>query len=725
MERHSAKASVGQVEQSEMKRAALKYAAEGWHVMPCIPNDKAPLGALVPNGYKDATDDPEKIKAWWTAQPDANIGLVPVMSGRVVVDADTYKAGCAFPTLVALHGFPETLMQRSARGGTHYVLSAAEGAKYPGTLGEATDVKFKGYFLAAPSVVDGKSYKWLNSAPIAAAPEWMARPQRSAAEVLGNPQANDGTTLAEVEEALRHIPADCSYGDWLEILQALHHGFGADALTLADEWSMTAPHRYQESLVDQKFASFRASGDGPQVTLGTLFRRAEAGGANLAELKHKYLANRWFAVVDPETINQLVVEDDGASGMSEAARFFLTAEAAAGSAQPAHQIDYRAMIGKSFKAWAPIDPAKIPAPGFVYSDFYARGYMSVTGAAPKVGKSALAHAESVDMATGRGFLTGRPQAPLKVVYFNAEDDQDVLNARTIAILAAHGIDQSEIEGRLFVVSGVALGGFYLSSGPDPQINEPLFDDLEDFIVSEGIDVLILDPLQDMTLSPETNEVYRALAQRLRRLLAATKVALGVVHHFRKGAAGAQVTVDELRGGSALRGAARFNRAIAPMTPDEAAKAGVADHRYFLRIADVEGNLAPPSAEVNRWFEKTSVRLPNGQSVIAVKPWEWPDAMEGFAECEAAILAAVNTGLVNGERYARGKKAQESGRWVVDLILSMTAKAGISKTEAQAAAIVQKWLKDGTVEDRDYKSPTDRNRRKGLYVTNRPAGDIFE
>lgn len=309
MERHSAKASVGQVEQSEMKRAALKYAAEGWHVMPCIPGDKAPLGALVPNGYKDATDDPEKIKAWWTAQPSANIGLVPVMSGRVVVDADTYKDGCAFPALAALHGFPETLMQRSARGGTHYVLTAAEGAKYPGTLGEATDVKFKGYFLAAPSVVDGKSYHWLNDAPIAAAPEWMARPQRSAAEVLGNPQADDGTTLAEVEEALRHIPADCSYGAWLEILQALHHGFGADALTLADEWSMTAPHRYQEGLVDQKFASFRASGDGPQVTLGTLFKRAKANGADLAAIRSRHFdAGKFFAMVPEAERGETVVE---------------------------------------------------------------------------------------------------------------------------------------------------------------------------------------------------------------------------------------------------------------------------------------------------------------------------------------------------------------------------------------------------------------------------------
>ena len=68
-----------------------------------------------------------------------------------------------------------------------------------------------------------------------------------------------------------------------------------------------------------------------------------------------------------------------------------------------------------FKPWVEIDLAQIPGPEFVYSDFYARGYTSVTLAAPKVGKSLLGLAEAIDMATGLGFLTGRRRDPLRVL----------------------------------------------------------------------------------------------------------------------------------------------------------------------------------------------------------------------------------------------------------------------------------------------------------------------
>jgi hypothetical protein len=35
---------------------------------------KHPLGSLVPNGVKDATTNRARVLAWWTQQPQANIG---------------------------------------------------------------------------------------------------------------------------------------------------------------------------------------------------------------------------------------------------------------------------------------------------------------------------------------------------------------------------------------------------------------------------------------------------------------------------------------------------------------------------------------------------------------------------------------------------------------------------------------------------------------------------
>lgn len=376
-----------------------------------------------------------------------------------------------------------------------------------------------------------------------------------------------------------------------------------------------------------------------------------------------------------------------------------------------------------FKPWSRMDLSTIPAPAFVYSDFYARGYSSLTVAAPKIGKSMLGLAEAVDMASGRGFLTGKPQAPLKVVYYNAEDDQDVINSRVAALLTAYGIDQSEIEGRLFATSGVTQEKFFLSAGPDPEINEPLFQALEKFILEEGIDVLIFDPLQDMTRSPETNDVFRALGQRLRRLASATGVAIGVIHHTRKMTAGVVATIDDARGGGALRGTARFNRILVGMTAEEAAKAGVENHRHYLRIGDAESNLAPPSSEVNRWFEKASVVTPNGHSVGVIKPWEWPDAMDGYAEFEAAVLRALDEGLPSGERYS--DRAQDKDRWAGAVIMEKAKASGRPRTEDQVKIILKTWITDGTLETREYHSPTQHKRRKGLYVTKRPASAIFD
>lgn len=54
---------------------ALCHAGRGWPVFPLEPGGKRPLGRLVPHGLKEATTDAAQINRWWTAAPDANIGL--------------------------------------------------------------------------------------------------------------------------------------------------------------------------------------------------------------------------------------------------------------------------------------------------------------------------------------------------------------------------------------------------------------------------------------------------------------------------------------------------------------------------------------------------------------------------------------------------------------------------------------------------------------------------
>ncbi len=111
-------------------------------------------------------------------------------------------------------------------------------------------------------------------------------------------------------------------------------------------------------------------------------------------------------------------------------------------------VEASALPPLQFKAWQQKDLTLIPSPTFVYSDFYALGYTSLTVAPPKVGKSMLALAEAIDIATGQGILTGYTKEPLRVLYYNAEDDQDVLDARVSALLTHYQIGQENIVGNL-------------------------------------------------------------------------------------------------------------------------------------------------------------------------------------------------------------------------------------------------------------------------------------
>lgn len=337
--------------------------------------------------------------------------------------------------------------------------------------------------------------------------------------------------------------------------------------------------------------------------------------------------------------------------------------------------------------WNNEDLASIPRVEYVYNRFYAKGYTSVTAAPPKVGKSLLGLIEAVDMASGKGILTGEPQAPQRVYYYNAEDDINTIRNRVGAILQHYGMDHSDINGRLAVHSGVAEDGFYIISGQDGEINEAQFQAMEAKCLEYKIDCIILDPLQDLSRSPETNEVMRLLGGRLRRFAAKCQLAIGLIHHTRKMQAGVKASIDDMRGGSALRGTARFNRLLVPMSEDDAVKAGLSDHRAHFQVGDIEGNLAPPSSDYARWYEKVSVIAANGENVGVIAPWKWPDAFEGINPDASAL---VRKAVIECEHKL--KESDRSPAWAGHFIGSIL---GISTQEkggkARVRSLIKTWI----------------------------------
>jgi hypothetical protein len=158
---------------SVLMNVAIEYARRGWKIFPVAHNHKYPHPELSKGGYKCATNDLSTIKAWWTADPQANIGLSLADSGLVCLDADTYKSDCSFDELEEQYGMPTTLRQRSASGGLHLIFKCLPADKFPGQVGTSIDIKHNGYILLSPSVFEGNKYVWDNNEKIASAPHWL------------------------------------------------------------------------------------------------------------------------------------------------------------------------------------------------------------------------------------------------------------------------------------------------------------------------------------------------------------------------------------------------------------------------------------------------------------------------------------------------------------------------------------------------------------------------
>ena len=340
-----------------------------------------------------------------------------------------------------------------------------------------------------------------------------------------------------------------------------------------------------------------------------------------------------------------------------------------------------------FLSWEVIDARALASRQFLYGNHYVRKFASVTVAPGGLGKSTLVLAECIAMATGRDFLGIKPASLAKVVYFNAEDPKDEIQRRVIAICEHHGIDQSELVGQLFIASGRDQE-LILSKGDDGAIIEPVFELMERYAEAENIDVFAFDPLANMTEAPETNDAFRRLGKRISRMADRLNCSIELVHHTRK-LNGGEASVEDSRGGSALIGAVRSGRALNPMTPDEAAKAGLDTHIDHFRIEAAGKNNLSRSAPHSTWYKRVGITIANGDEVASLEPWKWPDAFEGVSSNDALRVWGLVKSANPPPRYS-----SQSTNWVGNIVAEVLGLDLEDKNHrARVNTMIGTWLKN--------------------------------
>jgi hypothetical protein len=340
-------------------------------------------------------------------------------------------------------------------------------------------------------------------------------------------------------------------------------------------------------------------------------------------------------------------------------------------------------------AW--IDPGIIPRRRWLYGRHYVRKFISETVAPGAYGKSSLAIAEALAIVTGRALLDVTPDERANAWIWNGEDPMEELQRRIIAAALYYEIDPTEIEGRLFVDTGRDQKIIIAEQTKIGAIvARPIVEAVIATIKANEIGLMIVDPfVASHRVVENDNPAIELVATTWAEIADVTGCAIELVHHARK-TGGAEITVEDGRGASALLMKARSARTLNGMTEDEAARAGVENRRAYFRVQNGKANLSPPADRAD-WYRLESFDLGNGSagraadSVGVVTRWKWPDAFDGVT---VANLRAVQAAIANG-RWRENPQAKDWAGNAVATILDLDTENKTDK--AKIICLLKTWI----------------------------------
>ncbi|PVH30326.1 hypothetical protein DDE20_01870 [Pararhodobacter oceanensis] len=380
----------------------------------------------------------------------------------------------------------------------------------------------------------------------------------------------------------------------------------------------------------------------------------------------------------------------------------------------------------------PFSPNQLAPRQWLYGRSYIRGNVGLLVAPGGVGKSALAMAEAVAMASGCELLDGdKPHKPLNVLYHNGEDGEDEQKRRLAAVMTHHRVSHNDLDGRLFLTSGrnLPIQLAQLGASGAAEIVPGVVDWFVETAKALSLDLIVLDPIGAMHGLPENaNDAINLLLGALRDIAEKAGVAILLVHHTSKVAAmdmtGAGAAAS--RGASALVDGARIVRQLGNMSEKDAVKFGVSPdvRQQYIRVDNGKANLAP--AEGARWMRLVGVPLnnqtqeyPDGDHIQTVERWTPPvKGQTGITLPQKADIQAALAGAAPDERRASHLSPGWVGRFIADVLGYGLAAPGTAADDRsyeehiahnEVASIVAQGLQEGWLRRGDEKC-SDRKTR---------------
>lgn len=477
----------------------------GLKLFPLIPNGKKPA---VKNFGPVASDDPERLTAWFASGRDCNIGVACGPSGIVVIDTDMKTVDGEANLMTLAEGDPireaqfdpaYTFTVQTTSGGRHrYFRTDKRLSNSVGKVADGIDIRAAGsgedggLVVAPGSVVAGKPYTIVSDADIADAPDWLVELIEAASAPVEPRKAPEGIELdtpAAIGRARDYLLADAplavegSGGDSTTYTVAAHvRDFGISEDTalelMADHWDGRCSPPWGEDLADKVANAYR------------------------------YAQNE-IGCDDPAAHFDILPDDAPANDNGPG-----------GGVLDRGTLDLRALAGQ------PVPPRDWLVDGWIPG----RNVTLLYGDGG-TGKSLAAMQLAIAVAIGAPWL-GLPAASGRALYLTAEDDADELHRRIADIASGHGVSFAELAGNLKAVS-LAEDDPALATATDRDRlkKTPLWRELVRLIGDWRPRLVVLDTLADIFAGNENvRNQARAFIAMLRAVAIERDMAVLVLAH---------------------------------------------------------------------------------------------------------------------------------------------------------------------------------------------------